>query len=170
MAIEKNKQYSSMLPSRHITREKEEELRMGSSLAGAKGLADLKRRVQNRNSYGQDVTAILHEEDEKELDAEIVMNVVEHLVDEERKEEGKLLRPNVKREHDESVTRTQTEMGSRSLMSDLDDVLAVDDSANEDDVDETNDFESDKKGTEQAQHKGAADESALTRFFTGMLK
>ena len=97
LTIEKNKQYMNMLPSRHITREKEEELKLGvSPLASAKGLEDLKKRVQNRNSYGQDVTALLEEEDEKEIDAEIVMNVVDHMVaKEETKEDGKLLSPNV---------------------------------------------------------------------------
>ena len=70
-------------------------------------------------------------------------------------------------------------------MSDLHDVLAVDDSANEDDLDEHNDFESDsnldaktdakgqkrQSGAEKTQKKkDTADESALTKFFTGMLK
>ena len=161
----------------------------------AKDLNDLKKRV--RNSYGQDVTVLLEEEEqdeeeeeeEKEIEASIVLNVVDNgnsnnLRMPATNQTNHVLNASVTHSHSDMIT-------SQSLMGDLDDVLAVDHSGNEDDVDQANDFEnSDTEKTDSKKAKRAektatlnnsnsnqsttkretAGESALTRFFTGMLR
>ena len=193
LSIEHNKQYTDILPSRHIPKDKEEELKMNAPHQRAKDLNDLKKRV--RNSYGQDVTVLLEEEEqdeeeeEKEIEANIVMNVVDNgnsnnLRMPATNQTNHVLNASVTHSHSDMIT-------SQSLMGDLDDVLAVDHSGNEDDVDQANDFEnSDTEKTDSKKAKRAektatlnnsnsnqsttkretAGESALTRFFTGMLR